>query len=135
MKSRLLLSALTVVSLASCSDDKAAENTTTSTTSPKAPSSTTSTTTDSSSSTCEVTVGVDSGEDNRCEVALGSEVRITAVNPNAADELHLHDYDLTTGEMAAGEPSSIVFTADKAGEFELESHVTEEVMMILVVTE
>ena len=98
-----------------------------------------STTTSSTSvvvaSKCEVTVGVDSGEDNRCEVSLGSEVRITAVNPDAADELHLHDYDLTTGEMVAGEPSSIVFTADRAGEFELESHVTEEVMMILVVNE
>ena len=78
-----------------------------------------------------VTVGTDSATDRVEEVPLGSQVNITLTNPNAADEFHLHEYDLSTGETPKGESAVISFTADKAGLFDLESHVTDEVLVII----
>jgi len=80
-----------------------------------------------------VTVGTDSATDRVEEVALGSQVNITLTNPNAADEFHLHEYDLTSGETPKGEAAVISFTADKAGDFDLESHVTDEVLVVISV--
>ena len=78
-----------------------------------------------------VTVGTDSAADRIEEVALGSQVNITLTNPNADDEFHLHEYDLSTGDTPKGESAVISFTADKAGLFDLESHVTDEVLVII----
>ena len=78
-----------------------------------------------------VTVGTDSAADRVEEVALGSQVNITLTNPNADDEFHLHEYDLSTGDTPKGESAVISFTADKAGLFDLESHVTDEVLVII----
>ena len=78
-----------------------------------------------------VTVGTDSATDRVEEVPLGSQVNITLTNPNADDEFHLHEYDLSTGETPKGESAVISFTADKAGLFDLESHVTDEVLVII----
>ena len=78
-----------------------------------------------------VTVGTDSAADRIEEVALGSQVNITLTNPNADDEFHLHEYDLSTGDTPKGEAAVISFTADKAGLFDLESHVTDEVLVII----
>ena len=78
-----------------------------------------------------VTVGTDSAADRIEEVALGSQVNITLTNPNADDEFHLHEYDLLTGDTPKGESAVISFTADKAGLFDLESHVTDEVLVII----
>lgn len=79
-----------------------------------------------------VTVGVDSGPDRVDTVPLGSLVTLTVVNPNSADEFHLHGYDLGDGaEIPAGQPSTFTFTADTAGRFELESHDTHDVIMVL----
>jgi hypothetical protein len=80
-----------------------------------------------------VTVGTDSAADRVVEVPLGSQVNITLTNPNADDEFHLHDYDLTAGKTPKGEAAVISFTADKAGLFDLESHVTEEVLVVISV--
>jgi hypothetical protein len=80
-----------------------------------------------------VEVGVDSGADRIEEVALGSIVRITVVNDEEDDEVHLHGYDLGGEMVEAGEPTVFEFEASTAGEFEVESHVTGEVLMILVV--
>jgi hypothetical protein len=80
-----------------------------------------------------VTVGTDSAADRVEEVPLGSQVNITLTNPNADDEFHLHDYDLTAGETPKGEAAVISFTADKAGLFDLESHVTDEVLVVISV--
>ena len=80
-----------------------------------------------------VEVGVDSAADRTEEVALGSLVRITVVNDEEADEIHLHGYDLGGEMVEAGEPTVFEFEASTAGEFEVESHVTGEVLMILVV--
>jgi len=80
-----------------------------------------------------VTVGTDSATDRVEEVPLGAQVNITLTNPNADDEFHLHDYDLTAGKTPKGEAAVISFTADKAGLFDLESHVTEEVLVVISV--
>ena len=80
-----------------------------------------------------VTVGTDSAADRVAEVPLGSQVNITLTNPNADDEFHLHEYDVTTGDTPKGEAAVISFTADKAGLFDLESHVTEEVLVVISV--
>lgn len=80
-----------------------------------------------------VTVGTDSATDRVEEVPLGSQVNITLTNPNADDEFHLHEYDLSTGETPKGESAVISFTSDKAGLFDLESHVTDEVLVVISV--
>jgi len=80
-----------------------------------------------------VEVGVDSGPDRIETVPLGALVRISVVNEDDVDEVHLHGYDLTGGEVDPGEPTVFEFVASTAGEFEVESHVTGEVLMILVV--
>jgi hypothetical protein len=80
-----------------------------------------------------VTVGTDSAADRVEEVPLGSQVNITLTNPNADDDFHLHGYDLTPGKTPKGEAAVISFTADKAGLFDLESHVTEEVLVVISV--
>lgn len=77
------------------------------------------------------TIGTDTGKDVVFEVTQGDNVKLTFVNNNGNDEVHLHDYDITTGEMTKGVESSISFTADKAGDFEVESHVTEELLLTL----
>ena len=79
-----------------------------------------------------VTVDVDSGPDRIESVPVGSIVSITVMNPGADDEFHLHGYDLGDGqEVAAGEAVTFTFTADTAGEFELESHATDAVLLVL----
>lgn len=80
-----------------------------------------------------VTVGTDSSADRVEKVALGAQVTLTLTNPDADDEFHLHGYDMTTGETKKGETSTITFIADKAGEFEVESHVSEQVYVTIVV--
>jgi hypothetical protein len=82
----------------------------------------------------DVTVGDDSDPDRIEIVDLGSSVTITLVNPNSADEYHLHGYDISTKKMAPGVPATISFTATKAGTFELESHITENVLVVLEIS-
>ena len=116
-----------IASLASCSDTDAEEpNISSSPTAPAGSSAKVAGPTEIS-----VTVGTDSATDRVEEVPLGSQVNITLTNPNAADEFHLHEYDLSTGETPKGEAAVISFTADKAGLFDLESHVTDEVLVII----
>jgi hypothetical protein len=78
-----------------------------------------------------VIVGTDSSPDRVEEVTLGANVQVTLSNPNSDDEFHLHGYDLSPGETKMGEASIISFTADKAGDFEIESHITEDVLVII----
>ncbi|MEI8398190.1 MAG: hypothetical protein WCG33_03500 [Actinomycetes bacterium] len=120
-----------IASLASCSDNDADEG-------GSLPPDTTVVAADSSAKVAgpieiSVTVGTDSAADRVEEVPLGSQVNITLTNPNADDEFHLHDYDLTPGKTPKGEAAVISFTADKAGLFDLESHVTEEVLVVISV--
>ena len=122
---------LLIASLASCSDTDADEGANLS-------ADTTVVATDPSAKVAgpteiSVTVGTDSAVDRVEEVPLGSQVNITLTNPNADDEFHLHEYDLSTGDTPKGESAVISFTADKAGLFDLESHVTDEVLVIISV--
>ena len=81
----------------------------------------------------KVVVGENSGPDQTLTVAQGSTVRLFFVNPNEDDEIHLHGYDLGGSEVPAGEEAIFEFVADETGTFEVESHVTGEVLMVLVV--
>jgi FtsP/CotA-like multicopper oxidase with cupredoxin domain len=58
------------------------------------------------------------------EVARGDTVRIV-VTADAADEIHLHGYDITEN-AGPGQPARFVFKADAEGAFEIESHVAED---------
>lgn len=80
-----------------------------------------------------VVVGTNSDSERVEMVALGSSVEVTLANPGAADNFHLHGYDLETGEVAAGQEATISFTADTVGSFEIESHVTEDVLLTIKV--
>ena len=117
-----------VLSLGACSsNDSAADTTIPSAATPTNP-------TDSKMAApteVSVIVGTDSSPDRIEEVALGANVQVTLSNPNADDEFHLHGYDLSPGETKMGEASIISFTADKTGDFEIESHVTEDVLVII----
>lgn len=78
-------------------------------------------------------VGENTGVDMMQTVPVGSSVRITVVNPNGADEIHVHGYDISTGEMEQGQEAVIEFVASNAGTFDIESHVSEEVVFVLTV--
>jgi len=78
-------------------------------------------------------VGENTGPEMKQTVPLGASVRITVTNPNGPDEIHVHGYDVSTGEMAKGQEAVIEFVASNAGTFDLESHVSEEIVLILTV--
>ncbi len=117
---------LLALTLAACSDDDSGS---------PAPTTASPTTqaADGGAILIEVTVGTDSGEERIEQVPLGSYVTLTITDPSAAQTYHLHGYDLEQ-EVAAGEPASFSFTADQAGTFEVESHETEEVLVVLEVS-
>jgi hypothetical protein len=79
-----------------------------------------------------VTVGKDSSPTREEKVKLNATVQIALLNPTADDEFHLHGYDIEQAQKA-GEQGLLSFVADKAGRFELESHVTKAPLVILVV--
>lgn len=81
-----------------------------------------------------VIIGQTSGSAVAYQATLGSTVRIKLLNPDANDEFHLHGYDIST-IATAGQEAIIEFTADKLGTFDLESHVTGEWVLTLVVEE
>ncbi len=82
-----------------------------------------------------VIIGQTSGSAIAYQATLGSTVRLKILNPDADDEFHLHGYDLDGGVTPAGQEAIIEFTADKLGTFDLESHVTAEWILTLVVEE
>jgi len=81
-----------------------------------------------------VTVGVDSGPDRVEEVSVGASVELTIVNPDDDDEFHVHGFDLGGEETPAGEEKVFAFTATEAGDFEVESHVSGEVLVVIRVS-
>ncbi|HNJ98776.1 MAG TPA: hypothetical protein PLV13_11660, partial [Ilumatobacteraceae bacterium] len=116
---------LASLTLLACSDDDSKSSTT------AAPTTEASTNT-AGSITIDVTVGTDSGEDRVENIPLGATVTLNITDPAADQTYHVHDYDFEQ-EVAAGETATFTFTADKAGTFEVESHVTEEVILVLEV--
>lgn len=81
-----------------------------------------------------VTVGVDSGPDRIEEVSVGDSVELTMVNPDEDDEFHVHGFDLGGDETPAGEEKVFVFTATESGDFEVESHATGDVLVVIRVS-
>lgn len=82
-----------------------------------------------------VTVGVDSGPDRIVQIPLGASVRVRLMNPDAADQYHLHGYEIeSASDVPAGATVIIEFEATKSGSFEIESHISEQVLAILEVS-
>ena len=124
---KFALAAVAVFALSSCGDTSTSDTTIS-----------TDTTAIASTENTEkftLTVGENSGETNIISFTKGSNVELTIGNPEVDDEVHLHGYDLTTGELPKGETAVISFVADKAGDFEVESHISEEVLSIVRISE
>jgi hypothetical protein len=126
---KFALIAVAVFAMSSCADA-----TTTDTTSVPTTVSTNSSD-EMNTETFTLTVGENSGAENVVSFTKGSNVELTIVNPNADDEVHLHGYDLTTGDLPKGEKAVISFIANEAGDFEIESHISEEVLSIVRISE
>ena len=126
---KFALAAIAVVALTSCGETSTTDTTSAPTTVP------TSASDEMKTETFTLTVGENSGATNVISFAKGSNVELTIVNPSADDEVHLHGYDLTTGDLPKGETSVISFIASEVGDFEIESHITEEVLSIIRISE
>ena len=70
--------------------------------------------------------------DRVVKVALGSAVTITLTDPNEDQDYHLHVYDVGA-EAKKGEPGVISLVVDQAGQFDVESHTTGKLLLLLVV--
>jgi ABC-type glycerol-3-phosphate transport system substrate-binding protein len=81
----------------------------------------------------DVVVGVDSGPDRVEHVTVGSEITLNITNPDAPDEFHVHGVDLEQ-EADAGEMRTFNFTVTEPGTIEVESHLTEEVLVVIEVS-
>ena len=83
-----------------------------------------------------VNVGTDDYDtlagDRVVKVALGSAVTITLTDPNEDQDYHLHVYDVGA-EAKKGEPGVISLVVDQAGQFDVESHTTGKMVLVLVV--
>ena len=131
MKKRILVSALALafaVSMSACSSSNTSD-----TTVPSSDSTPDTSAKVAGPTEISVTVGVDSSPDRVEEVSLGAEVNVRLSNPDADDSFHLHGYDLSPGDTPKGETAIITFTADIAGDYEIESHVTQTVLIVISV--
>ena len=130
---QVLLAMTPLVGLAACSSDSASTDTVAFVVT-EATNSDPTTTVDDGRIAIDVIVGENSGEDRVEEIPLGSEVTLNFTNPQADDEYHVHGYDLGGGVTKKGETKTFTFTADKAGDYEVESHISETVLVILRVS-
>jgi heme/copper-type cytochrome/quinol oxidase subunit 2 len=64
-------------------------------------------------------------------VTVGETVTL-AVSSDAADEVHVHGYDVTA-KVAAGRPATLTFPADVPGVFEVELHEAGTMLLSLQV--
>ncbi len=80
----------------------------------------------------DVLIGTDDSPTRIERARLGSPVTLNITNPDAADEFHLHGYNLEQA-VGAGVTSTMNFIADQAGTFEVESHETGTVLVQLEV--
>lgn len=81
----------------------------------------------------DVVVGLDSGPDRIVPVKAGSDVTLNITNPDAADEFHVHGIDLEQS-AAAGVMITMNFTIDAPGRYEVESHVTDGILVVIEAT-
>ena len=124
---QVLLAITPVIGLVACSSDSSTSDTIAVSTTVAS----TESTIGDGNVTIDVVVGENSGPDRVEEVALGSQVTLNFTNPDADDEFHVHGYDLGGDMTKKGDTKTFTFTADKAGDFEVESHLTEAVLMVL----
>lgn len=66
------------------------------------------------------------------KVDSGQSVLIRGVS-DVADSLHVHGYDQSL-DLEPGKPAELIFTADVAGVFEIETHETAKLVAKLTVT-
>ncbi|GAB3191855.1 hypothetical protein GCM10027261_02940 [Geodermatophilus arenarius] len=136
MTRRLALAALAVVALSGCAgtapSDAGAPSATAAPSSapPPAPSSAAPTPAGRALAV-QVAGGRATGDTGRVPVPLGEQVTLT-VTGDAADEVHVHGYDLEAA-LAPGTPATVRFTADIPGVFEVELHGTGTVLLSLQV--
>jgi heme/copper-type cytochrome/quinol oxidase subunit 2 len=83
----------------------------------------------------EIVVSVKDGKvspkAHRVKVAEGSPVQIL-VSSDVDDEVHVHGYDIER-EVSAGQPTTIEFTANQTGVFEVETHQSNLLLLQLQV--
>ena len=72
------------------------------------------------------------GDTDRVDVALGTNVRLT-ITSDVVDEVHVHGYELTTA-VPAGQAAQLEFLADQPGVFEVELHDARKVLTRLQVS-
>ena len=81
----------------------------------------------------DVVVGVDSDQGRIERVTVGAEITLNITNPNADDEFHVHGVDIEQA-ATAGQMATINFTIYSAGTYEVESHITEDVLVVIEAT-
>ena len=149
-----LLIPLVALILAACGDDDVTSDTTATTTAttvaadptttmPGTPPSTVAGTTVPQDTTPEtavdgpvqidVMVGVDSGPDRIVQVQVGEDITLNLTNPGAPDEFHIHGIELEQ-EAEAGQMITWNFVIDTPGTYEVESHITEDVLVVIEAT-
>jgi hypothetical protein len=118
---------LATLALAACGGQEAEEPSTASSptvsvtpSGPAAAPSPTPTPDDARAVSVTVAGGQVTGDTGRVEVPIGTKVRLT-VTSDAADEVHVHGFDLTTA-LSPGQAAQLEFVADRAGIFEIELH-------------
>jgi len=86
--------------------------------------------------TIDVKVGTDDFTTTKgtrvVSVPKGTSVTIN-LTATEAEDYHLHGYDIEQ-KADPGQTSTFEFTADQTGQFDLESHVTNNTLLVLVVT-
>ncbi len=81
----------------------------------------------------DVVVGRDSSESRIERVTVGAEITLNITNPDADDEFHVHGVEIEQ-EAKAGQMTTINFTIDQAGTYEVESHITQDVLVSIEAT-
>ncbi|MEI8238934.1 MAG: hypothetical protein WCI22_05895 [Actinomycetota bacterium] len=153
LRASVLVTSLSLVALTACSSDSAKSPTTTAAaTTTAAPSGATTTVADAPATTnaapvpastvagggvvISVKVGTDDFDTSKgtrvVSVPKGASVTLEFTDPNADQQYHLHGYDLEA-EAKKGETAKISFTADQTGQFDVESHVSNKTLLVIVV--
>jgi ABC-type glycerol-3-phosphate transport system substrate-binding protein len=80
----------------------------------------------------DVVVGEDSGPNRIEKVVAGADITLNITNPNAADEYHVHGVDLEQ-KADRNVMATMNFTMDTPGTYQVESHVTKDVLLVIEV--
>jgi plastocyanin len=128
-------SVIVALTLAGCASSGETTVAPTSSPSPNETSPVTSQTPTPTNSARTITVTIQKGKINpppgRVRVSRGEKVQIV-VTSDEADEVHVHGYDLEK-PLRPGKPTTIEFTADQPGLFEVETHELDKVLFQLQV--